>query len=107
MVQMVTIWYITSVVHMIKKNGNQTFYHERKKWIRDIKILIMIQEQALWRFHDLTTQRTIEERPNSNYTMVNPKNGDEFPVNPLRCWAITIDTFDKYYEENRVKVKRL
>ncbi len=55
-----------------------------------------------WRFHDLTTQRTIEERPNSNYTMVNPKNGDEFPVNPLRCWAITIDTFDKYYEENRV-----
>lgn len=55
-----------------------------------------------WRFHDLTTQRTIEERPNSNYTMVNPKNGDEFPVNPLRCWAITIDTFDKYYEESRV-----
>lgn len=55
-----------------------------------------------WRFHDLTTQRTVEERPNSNYTMVNPKNGDEFPVNPLRCWAITIDTFQQYYNENRV-----
>ncbi len=55
-----------------------------------------------WRFHDLTTQRTIEERPNSNYTMVNPKNGEEFPVNPLRCWAITIDTFKQYYDENRV-----
>lgn len=55
-----------------------------------------------WRFHDLTTQRTIEERPNSNYTMVNPKNGEEFPVNPLRCWAITIDTFQQYYDENRV-----
>lgn len=55
-----------------------------------------------WRFHDLTTQRTIEERPNSNYTMVNPKNGEQFPVNPLRCWAITIDTFQQYYDENRV-----
>lgn len=55
-----------------------------------------------WRFHDLTTQRTIEERPNSNYTMVNPKNGEEFPVNPMRCWAITIDTFQQYYDENRV-----
>ena len=55
-----------------------------------------------WRFHDLTTQRTIEERPNSNYTMVNPQNGDTFPVNPLRCWAITKDTFQQYYVEGRV-----
>lgn len=55
-----------------------------------------------WRFHDLTTQRTVEERPNSNYTMINPKNGEEFPVNPLRCWAITKDTFQQYYDENRV-----
>lgn len=55
-----------------------------------------------WRFHDLTTQRTVEERPNSNYTMINPKNGDKYPVNPLRCWAITIDTFQQYYNENRV-----
>lgn len=55
-----------------------------------------------WRFHDLTTQRTVVERPNSNYTMVNPKTGDEYPVNPLRCWAITIDTFQQYYEEDRV-----
>ena len=55
-----------------------------------------------WRFHDLTTQRTIEERPNSNYTMINPKTGEKYPVNPLRCWAITMDTFQKYYDENRV-----
>ena len=55
-----------------------------------------------WRFHDLTTQRTIEERPNSNYTMINPKNNEEFPVNPLRCWAITKETFQQYYDENRV-----
>lgn len=55
-----------------------------------------------WRFHDLTTQRTIEERPNSNYTMINPKTGDEYPVNPIRCWAVTKDTFQQYYNENRI-----
>lgn len=55
-----------------------------------------------WRFHDLTTQRTIQERPNSNYTMVNPKTKEEYPVNPLRCWAVTIDTFQQYYDENRI-----
>lgn len=55
-----------------------------------------------WRFHDLTTQRTIEERPNSNFTMVNPKNGDEYPVNPIRCWAVTKDTFVEYYNSGRI-----
>ena len=55
-----------------------------------------------WRFHDLTTQRTIEERPNSNYTMVNPKTKEEFPVNPLRCWAVTKDTFQEYYNESKI-----
>lgn len=55
-----------------------------------------------WRFHDLTTQRTVEERPNSNYTMINPCNGDAYPVNPLRCWAITKDTFQQYYDDHRV-----
>lgn len=55
-----------------------------------------------WRFHDLTKQTTIEERPNSNFTMINPKNNEEFPVNPLRSWAITKETFQKYYDENRV-----
>ena len=55
-----------------------------------------------WRFHDLTTQRTIIERPNSNYTMINPITKDEYPVNPLRCWAITKDTFQQYYDEGRV-----
>lgn len=55
-----------------------------------------------WRFHDLTTQRTIQERPNSNYTMINPKTKEEYPVNPLRCWAVTVDTFKQYYEDNRI-----
>ena len=55
-----------------------------------------------WRVHDLTTQRSSQERPNSNYTMVNPKTGDEYPVNPNRVWAVTVDTFEKYYSENRI-----
>ena len=55
-----------------------------------------------WRFHDLTTQRTVKERPNSDFTLVNPKNEEEFPVNPLRCWAITKNDFQKYYDEHRI-----
>ncbi|MCI8507967.1 MAG: site-specific DNA-methyltransferase [Lachnospiraceae bacterium] len=55
-----------------------------------------------WRFHDLTTQRTIEERPNSDYTMINPKTNEEYPVNPQRCWAVTKDTFWDYYNNNRI-----
>lgn len=55
-----------------------------------------------WRFHDLTTQRTIQERPNSNYTMINPKTKEEYPVNPLRCWAVTMDTFQQYYNDDKI-----
>lgn len=55
-----------------------------------------------WRTHDLTTQRTAEERPNSAFTLVNPKNGDEYPVNPNRVWAVTVDTLPQYLAENRI-----
>ena len=55
-----------------------------------------------WRIHDLTTQRSAGERPNSFFTMVNPKTGEEYPANPIRTWAMTEDTFPKYYSENRI-----
>ena len=55
-----------------------------------------------WRVHDLTTQRTASERPNSDFVMVNPKNGDEYPANPLRTWAVTKDTFDQYYNQGKI-----
>lgn len=55
-----------------------------------------------WRAHDLTTQRTASERPNSNFDMVNPKNGDVFPANPLRTWAVTTETFDEYYAAGKI-----
>jgi len=55
-----------------------------------------------WRLNPITTQRTTKERPNSDFTMINPKNGDEYPVNPNRSWAVTKDTFSKYYDEGRI-----
>jgi len=55
-----------------------------------------------WRIHDLTKQTSAAERPNSFFTMVNPKNGEEFECNPNNTWRITIDTFPKYYSENRI-----
>ena len=55
-----------------------------------------------WRVHDLTKQTTASERPNSYFTIVNPKNGDEYPANPNATWRITIDTIEDYYKENRI-----
>lgn len=55
-----------------------------------------------WRVHDLTSQRSAAERPNSFFTMINPKNGDAFPANPNRTWAVTKETFDKYYKGGKI-----
>ena len=55
-----------------------------------------------WRIHDMTKQTTAKERPNSFFTMVNPKNGQEFPCDPNRTWRITKDTFKSYYEANEI-----
>ena len=55
-----------------------------------------------WRTHDLTTQRTASERPNSYFTIVNPKNGEQYPCNPNRTWCVTKETFKQYYEQGRI-----
>ncbi len=55
-----------------------------------------------WRLSDLTTQRTIHERPNSDFTLVNPRNGEGFPVNPNRCWGITKDSVDEYLKNGKI-----
>ena len=55
-----------------------------------------------WRLSDLTTQRTIHERPNSDFTLINPRNGEKFPVNPNRCWGITKDSVDEYLSKKKV-----
>lgn len=55
-----------------------------------------------WRLADLTSQRTAKERPNSYFTMVNPKNGDKYPASERRTWAVTVDTFDEYYQRGQI-----
>ena len=55
-----------------------------------------------WRFHDMTTQRSKEERPNCFFTIVNPKTGKEYPANPNRVWANNADTFQDYLAANRI-----
>jgi adenine-specific DNA-methyltransferase len=55
-----------------------------------------------WRLHPLTKQTTTKERPHSDFTIVNPKTGEEYPVNPDRCWCITKDTFKEYYSKGKI-----
>lgn len=55
-----------------------------------------------WRFHDLTKQTSAVERPNSFFTIINPKTGEKYPANPNRTWAITEETFDTYYSQDRI-----
>lgn len=55
-----------------------------------------------WRVHDLTKQTSAEERPNSFFTIVNPKTGKKYPANPNRTWAITQESFWEYYKVNRI-----
>lgn len=55
-----------------------------------------------WRKADLTKQTTIEQRPNSNFTMINPKTGVEYPVNPKRSWAVSKDTFMDWYKNGGI-----
>lgn len=55
-----------------------------------------------WRIHDMTKQTSANERPNSYFDMINPKNGKHYPANPNNVWRISKDTFTKYYYENRI-----
>lgn len=55
-----------------------------------------------WRIHDLTKQTTASERPNSFFTIINPKTGVQYPANPQRTWAITEETFKTYYASDRI-----
>lgn len=55
-----------------------------------------------WRIHDMSTQRTATERPNSNFTIQNPRNGKKYPVNPNAVWRITKESFPQFLNENRI-----
>ncbi len=55
-----------------------------------------------WRLTDLTKQTSVTERPNSDFSLINPKNGEKFPVNPNRSWAITKETAPSYIKRGKV-----
>lgn len=55
-----------------------------------------------WRLADLTKQTTQDERKNSAFDMINPKNGEIYPFNPNRTWSITKDTFPEYYAAGKI-----
>lgn len=55
-----------------------------------------------WRLTDSTTQKNSTERPNSYFTMVDPKTGKEYPASKKRTWAVTKDTFQKYYDDGYI-----
>lgn len=55
-----------------------------------------------WRLADLTTNKSKDERANSFFTMVNPRNGDQFPASEVRTWAVTVETFPDYYAKGKI-----
>ena len=55
-----------------------------------------------WRLADLTKQTTAKERPNSFFTMVDPKTGKEYPASEKRTWNVSIDTFQDYYDRGEI-----
>lgn len=55
-----------------------------------------------WRLQDLTTNKTKDERPNSYFTMINPKNRDKYPASKTRTWSVTQETFQGYYDKGKI-----
>ena len=55
-----------------------------------------------WRLADLTKQTTAKERPNSYFTMIDPKTGKEYPASEKRTWNISVDTFQEYYDKGEI-----
>ncbi len=55
-----------------------------------------------WRLQDLTKNTTKEQRQNSYFIMVNPKNGDEYPASETRTWSVTKKTFQGYYDKGKI-----
>lgn len=55
-----------------------------------------------WRLADLTKQTTAKERPNSFFTMVDPKTGKEYPASEKRTWNVSKDTFREYYDRGEI-----
>lgn len=55
-----------------------------------------------WRLADLTKQTTAKERPNSFFTMIDPKTGKGYPASEKRTWNVSVDTFQDYYDRGEI-----
>lgn len=55
-----------------------------------------------WRLADLTSQQPASKRPNSYFTMIDPKTKKEYPASEKRTWAVTKDTFQDYYDKGYI-----
>ena len=55
-----------------------------------------------WRLMDLTKQTTADDRVNSDFPLVNPRNGQQFPANPNRTWSVTAHTVDDYLRKKKI-----
>ena len=98
----------SDVPHGISQDCEYILCYANKKFLGGLKgkarkyFLTKDFPNREWRFHDLTTQKVASERPNSDFTIINPKNGKKYPNNPMRCWAITKETFQQYYDADRI-----
>lgn len=55
-----------------------------------------------WRLADLTSQQPASKRPNSYFTMIDPKTGKQYPASEKRTWALSKDTFQEYYDRGEI-----
>lgn len=55
-----------------------------------------------WRIHEMTQQKSATERPNSYFTIVDPKTDKKFPANPNKTWRVTKETFPDYYNRGEI-----
>lgn len=55
-----------------------------------------------WRLADLTKQTSAKERPNSFFTMIDPKTGKQYPASEKRTWCVSKDTFQEYYDKGYI-----
>lgn len=55
-----------------------------------------------WRRGDIKQQKNAEQRPNSNFDMINPKTGKIYKVDKNAVWRVTKDTFDEWYSKGYI-----
>jgi len=84
------------IICYAKRNFQAGIYIERKYYQTDD------YPNDRWRLSDLTSPKTPAERPNSAFTMINPKNGKKYPCGEKRVWGVTKETFDDYYKKGKI-----